>query len=70
LLAGVLMNNVGPAGLYWFAAGISLLLAAAVYWRHEREPVNVEDQSHYMPMPRTSPVISQLDPRFETEKEE
>lgn len=70
VLAGLSMNLVGPVGLYWFAAVISLLTAMAIYWRHEREAVSVAEQSHYIPMPRTSPVISQMDPRLEPEDNE
>ncbi len=70
-LAGALaMHWLGAAGLYLFAATVSLLLAGAVAWRRDREPVSIEEQSPYIPVPRTSQVIAQLDPRLEENAEE
>lgn len=67
LLSGALMGLLGSSGLYLFTAGVAAALAAAVYWHHEREPVSVAEQSPYLPVPRTSQVITQLDPRAEGE---
>lgn len=60
--AGV-MDLLGPSGLFVFTGALSLLLGFGALLTPRRAPVAPEDQVPFVPMPRTSAVIAQLDPR-------
>jgi len=60
--AGV-MHILGPRGLFVFTASLSILLGIGALTMPRRAPVAPEDQAPFVPVPRTSAVISQLDPR-------
>lgn len=60
--AGV-MRLVGPRGLFLFTALLCCLLGIAALLGPRGEPVAPQDQSPFVPVPRTSSVIVQLDPR-------
>ncbi len=64
LLAPGFMNLFGPAALFAYTGLVHLGLAAFGGWRlrHGR-PVVVEEQSAYVPVPRSTPVVFELDPR-------
>lgn len=70
ILAGLAMRTTGDNGLYLFAAIIALVLALLVARRRGAERVTVDEQGDYVAMPRTSTVITQLDPRTEEDAEE
>lgn len=62
------MTLAGPAGLFGWIALVLLALALFGLQRmYARAPVPAEEQIPYMAVPRTSPVIGQLDPRAEPE---
>ncbi len=65
--ASLIISKVGPWGLYYFTAvcGGTLGVVALIY--RNIQPSNVEDQVAFIPIPRTSPVVSTLDPRGESE---
>lgn len=65
LLAGLAMRTTGSSGLYLFTCLAGLAMALLVARRRGAERVFVEDQGDYLPLPRTSAVITQLDPRSE-----
>lgn len=65
LAAGLAMRVSGARGLYLFTALVGLVLALVVARRRGAEKVSVADQGAYIPVPRTSTVITQLDPRGE-----
>lgn len=60
--AGV-MYVAGPRGLFLFTALLCSVLGVAALLGPRGEPVAPEDQSPFVPVPRTSSVITQLDPR-------
>lgn len=63
--ASQVMRAAGAGGLYLFCALIGLLLALLVARRRGAERVATPDQGSFIPVPRTSTVINQLDPRAE-----
>lgn len=65
LLAGLAMRATGIHGLYLFTALTGLCLALLVARRRGAERVSTADQGNFIPLPRTSNVITQLDPRAE-----
>ncbi len=69
LVAPALMQIFGPAGLYVFFTVIAALIGGIGFWRRGyKEQVALKEQSSYRLVPPT-PVISELDPRTEEEKE-
>jgi len=60
-----LINQLGPAGLFYGNAGFLLLLAAITSYRiTHTEDVPVAEQEHFVPaMPETSSVLTEMDPR-------
>lgn len=64
--AAMAMEIVGPGGLFAFIAAMLALLAAFGLARMRlRGPVPKAEQVPYMAVPRTSPVVGELDPRGE-----
>lgn len=64
MLAALAMNLMGPAGLfYWFALVALALLLFTLIRMAQRAPVPVEEQEHFVPVPQTTPALSELDPR-------
>lgn len=66
VLAGQVMGRVGNTGLFLFVAVIALGVALAA-WQMRRESVAPEDQEPFVVMARTTPVASELDPRYDEE---
>ncbi|NIR58853.1 MAG: MFS transporter [Gammaproteobacteria bacterium] len=60
--AGALMARVGPAGLFVFVA-LACIALAIVTQARRRETVPTEEQTPFVAMARTTPVITELDPR-------
>jgi len=64
--ASLLMRAIGPEGLFVFAATASLAVGLfGAYRMGVRASAPVEEQSKFVPLPRTSPVVLALDPRAE-----
>ena len=63
ITASFVISEVGPFGLYYFTAGCGGTLCMVVWSLRYKFPSNFEEQVPYIPMPRTSPVVSNLDPR-------
>ena len=69
LTASAFIALVGPWGLYLFTAFCGCNLGLAAWGYRKKQPSSVEDQVTFVPIPRTSPVVSQFDPRHEDEEE-
>lgn len=67
--ASALMSAVGPGGVYLFIAVCTLLLGVGAWFYKEKAKVPTAEQAHCIPVPRTSPVASVLDPRAEGPEE-
>lgn len=69
LLAPLFMAVLGPTALFAYTGLVHVGLAGFGAWRvrHGR-PVIVEEQGAYVPVPRSTPVVFQLDPRSEPEQ--
>ncbi len=65
LLASGLMHLTGTSGLFLFSALTAMVLSLLEARRRGAKKVSVSDQGDYIPVPRTSVVINQLDPRAE-----
>lgn len=66
--AAVLMEAMGPSGLFAFTGSIAAATALFAIWRMlRRGPVPAEEQVRFLPLPRTTPVAGGLDPRGEAE---
>ena len=64
--ASAIMSLTGPFGLFVFTGVLTAVLASFVVYRMtRREPLPAEDQTPFSPMPATTPVIAELDPRSE-----
>ena len=71
IAASAIMGLAGPFGLFVFTGAATAILASFVMYRMtRREPLPVEDQTPFSPMPATTPVIAELDPRSEPEEGE
>jgi len=66
LASSSLIALVGPWGLYFFTAFCGGILGLAALGYRYKKPSSVEDQVAYVPIPRTSPVVSHFDPRGES----
>ncbi len=65
--ASLIISKVGPWGLYYFTAACGGILGVVAWIYRHKLPSNVEDQVAFVPIPRTSPVVSHFDPRGEAE---
>jgi MFS family permease len=65
ITASIVISKIGPFGLYYFIAGCGGVLGIVVAFLRNKLPRNIEQQVPYVPIPRTSPVISTIDPRGE-----
>jgi MFS family permease len=61
--ASVAMQTTGPRGLFLFTGLLSCVLGIGAYLGPRAAPVPREEQSPFVPVPRTSAVIAQMDPR-------
>ena len=63
-IAALVVELLGAGGLFVFCGAVGLAAAALIFWRmRQREAPPVEDQVDFQTVPRTSPIISKLDPR-------
>lgn len=66
--AAVLMEAMGPSGLFTFTGIIGAATASFAVWRmRRRDPVPAQERVRFLPLPRTTPVAGGLDPRGEAE---
>ncbi|MBW2611216.1 MAG: MFS transporter [Deltaproteobacteria bacterium] len=65
--SSLIISKVGPWGLYYFTAACGGTLGVVAWIYRHKLPSNVEDQVAFVPIPRTSPVVSHFDPRGEAE---
>lgn len=64
--ASLLMQQLGPLGLFVFTAITGVLLSLFAFWRTRVAPkLPMEDQAPFRPVPRTSVVAYEMDPRRE-----
>ena len=63
-VASTVMTAVGAAGLFLFISGIHASTGIFAAFRMlRRTPVPTEDQPNFVVIPRTTPVVHELDPR-------
>ena len=67
ITASLVISKLGPFGLYYFTSGCGGTLGMLVWGLRNKVPSNFEEQVPYVPIPRTSPVVSNIDPRGEPE---
>lgn len=65
ILASIVISKAGPFGLYYYTAVCGGILGVLVLSLQNKLPRNFEEQVPYIPIPRTSPVVSKIDPRRE-----
>jgi len=65
VLASSTIATVGPWGLYYFMAACGGLLGGAAWIFREKLSGKISDQVPFIPIPKTSPIVSTLDPRGE-----
>ncbi|MGB0748235.1 MAG: MFS transporter [Magnetospiraceae bacterium] len=69
ILGGGAMQLLGQSGMFLFTGVAGLALAGVAAWRRAAGPsVSVEEQSAFQPVPRTTPVIYELDPRVDADQ--
>lgn len=70
LLAPLTMSWLGPQGLYYYFSFLALLLAATSLFRiFQKEPIPAEEKLPFTNLPRTTPLVGELDPRKEEHHE-
>lgn len=68
ILASLAIDAFGPAGFFLFNGVVTVLLALYGVRRiREARPVPVEDREPFRVVPRTTAVVSELDPRCDAE---
>jgi len=69
VLSALVMGAMGPHGFFAYIAACMAAFAAFVLYRMlARAPLPQDLQEHVVPLPRMSPVASELDPRIEPEE--
>ena len=63
VLASSVIAKIGPWGLYYFTAICGGILGGAAWVFRKKLPGKIEDQVPFIPIPKTSPIVSTLDPR-------
>lgn len=69
IAAASLMTRIGPNGLYVFIAVVALIFGITVLIYRQFETPKKEEPVPYVPVPRTSPVITALHPHSEDEQD-
>ena len=65
IMGAVAMNRLGPSGLYMFIALSAWLFGVGVVIAQRQEKPKPEEPLPYIPVPRTSPVITAIHPYAE-----
>ena len=69
ILSALVMGVMGPHGFFAYIAACMAAFAAFVLYRMlARAPLPAEEQEHVVPLPRMSPIASELDPRLAPEE--
>jgi len=64
LAASAAMTAIGPLGLFAFISAVGAVAGLYAFWRMGRRPSpSSEERGAFRPLPRTTPVASELDPR-------
>jgi len=70
-VAATLMEFTVPGAMFVMTASLHVGLASFVLYRlTRRAPVPLDEREPFVPVPRTSPAVSELDPRLPPEPEE
>lgn len=67
VLSSLIIAKTGPWGLYHFTAICGGILGGTAWIFRKKLPSKVEDQVPFIPIPKTSPVVSTFDPRGGTD---
>ena len=71
LVAPVAMLLMGPAGLYvYFSLMAAMVGGFGVYRKRYKRPISLSEQVEYRPVPGTTPIVSELDPRANEKEHE
>lgn len=65
ILGALAMKMAGPGGLFGYIGLVSLVLFGSA-WRWHRKKPEEAHLTEFVPMPRTTPLASELDPRTDT----
>jgi len=69
ILSALVMGVMGPHGFFAYIAACMAAFAAFVLYRMlARAPLPAEEQEQVIPLPRMSPIASELDPRLAPEE--
>lgn len=69
-VAGAVMARIGPTGLFVYTGAVGVMLTAFTFWRmRQRAAPPLDEQGHFQPLPRTTPLVGELDPRGEAEEQ-
>ncbi len=63
MITSIVISRIGSFGLYYFTAGCGGTLGIIVLCLRNKLPRNCEEQVPYIPKTRTSPEVSNIDPR-------
>jgi len=67
VLSSLLIAKIGPWGLYYFTAICGGILGGTAWIFRKKLPSKVEDRVPFIAIPKTSSVVSTLDPRRDPE---
>lgn len=71
IIAPMFMKTLGPDGLFYFIALVASTLAVISFIRIlEKKPIAKDDKLPYSNIPRTTPLVSELDPRSEEDTQD
>jgi MFS family permease len=68
VIASAVMAHAGPWGLYYFTGACGGVFSLAAFIGRKKLAGKVRDQVPFIPMPKTSPMVSVLDPRCNSEE--
>ncbi len=70
ILAALVMDAMGPAGLFMFSSVITGAMVVFSLYRHQEGDALPPEEEHnpYLAIPRTTPVAAYLDPRAEEDQ--
>ena len=64
LCAGLSMHYFKPQGLFLYVSAVCGLLVVFTVWRtQQRASIPIDEQVNYVAVPRTTPLVSEFDPR-------
>lgn len=67
--ASLFMETFGARGLFLFSGCVATILSVFIIWRiSQRASMPVDEKLHFQALTRTTPVISEMDPRLDAEE--